>query len=103
MPANGGKNHQIRRRHARLRARNRSSANPPAPAIARLPIALVIGGRGAGLEGWAHVWPQSGVLSALSSVDPGPRDHLITEQLERELRAIAPDLRVIAGLDPAEA
>jgi superfamily II DNA or RNA helicase/HKD family nuclease len=46
---------------------------------------------------------RSGILSDLSSVDPGPRDHLITEQLERDLRAIAPDLRVIAGLDPAEA
>src|SRR4051794_5315230 len=54
-------------------------------------------------RGLPHILPQSGILSDLPSVDPGPRDRLITEQLERELRAIAPDLRVTAGLDRAEA
>jgi hypothetical protein len=39
----------------------------------------------------------------MSSVDPGPRDLLITDRLERELRAVETDLHVIAGLDPAEA
>ena len=86
MATKGGKNHQILRRHARLRARNRSSANPPASAIVRLPIAMLIGARGVRHEGLPHVSTQSGILSAVSSVDPGPRDHLITEQLERELR-----------------
>jgi superfamily II DNA or RNA helicase/HKD family nuclease len=39
----------------------------------------------------------------VSSVDPGPRDHLITERLEHDLRAVEPDLLLIAGLDAAEA
>ena len=39
----------------------------------------------------------------MSPVEPGPRDHLITERLEHDLRAVEPDLRLIAALDPAEA
>ena len=39
----------------------------------------------------------------MAATDPGPRDHLITRALQRELRNLAAELLVEEPLDPAEA
>jgi hypothetical protein len=38
----------------------------------------------------------------MTSETPGPRDHLLTRQLERRLAGLEPDLRSEEPLDPAE-